>query len=456
MTRIVLIALTLLLAGPVAAKPLTSEQKLAVDAAVSRILKASEVPSASIAIVSDAQLDYAQAYGDQRLDGSAATTTARYPVASISKQFTAASILLLAEDGKLSLDDKVAKYLPALTGAKTITIRQLLSHTAGIRDFWPQFYTFEAMTKPTTPLAILKQWAMAPLDFSPGSKWQYSNTGYTVAGLIVEQVAKEPLHHFQQRRLFRPLGMTVVLGATELSPTDARGSTRDALGPVRAAPGAQPGWMFATADLAMTPAELAKWNIARLTRAVLKPESWAVQETNAAPPAAGLAYGLGVEMDAAGAHRRIKHNGGLSAYRASNRVYPDDRAAISVFVNAGFTEARNEIADAIEAILFDTQSDTEAARLMFEALRSGQIDRARFTANGNFYFTPAVLADYQSSLAPLGPIKRIVRDGPTQLRGGLTRERYILSFADRKLRCVVHAEPDSRRIEEFSISAITE
>lgn len=190
MRRALIFGLTLLAAWPIFAKPLSVEQKQAVDAAVSRILKASEVPSASIAIVTDGKIDYAQAYGDQRLNGSLATTSARYPVASISKQFTAAAILLLVEDGKMSLDDKVAKYFPTLSGANTVTIRELLSHTSGYRDYWPQDFQFEAMTRPTTPEEIMDRWAKAPLDYAPGSKWQYSNTGYVVAGRIFERVAK--------------------------------------------------------------------------------------------------------------------------------------------------------------------------------------------------------------------------------------------------------------------------
>src|ERR1700748_858656 len=101
MARALILGLALFLTGPLVAEPLTAQQKLAIDAAVTRILTSSEVPSASIAVVTDGKLDYAHAYGDQRLDGSAPTTTARYPLASISKQFTAAALLLLAEDGKI-------------------------------------------------------------------------------------------------------------------------------------------------------------------------------------------------------------------------------------------------------------------------------------------------------------------------------------------------------------------
>lgn len=455
MRRALIFGLTLA-ACPIFAKPLSVEQKQAVDAAVNRILKASEVPSASIAIVTDGKLDYTQAYGDQRLNGSSATTSARYPVASISKQFTAAAILLLVEEGKMSLDDKVARYLPALTGANTVTVRELLGHTSGYRDYWPQDFQFEAMTKPTTPQAIIDRWAKAPLDYTPGSKWQYSNTGYVVAGRIIEQVAKEPLQTFEQRRLFKPLGMDVVLATTGLSPTDARGTVRYALGPVRPGPNESDGWVFAAGDLAMTPGDLAKWNMARLKRAVLKPASWQSQETNVAPADAGLKYGLGVTLDSVGPHRRIRHNGAFTAYLSDNRVYPDDHAAITVFINAGFSNSQDAIADAIEAILFDDADETRAARSIFNMLRTGQIDRSKFTENGNFYFTAQVLLDYRNSLATLGEPARIALRGSKGLRGGLTVERYLFTFADRKLLCVMRAEPSSGRIEQFTLYPFTD
>ncbi len=441
----------LLLAGSAAAAPLTVAQKAAIDAAVTRILTASDVPSASIAVVTDGRLDYARAYGDQRLDGSPASTAARYPIASISKQFTAAAILLLAEEGKLSLDDPVARYLPALTDAEHVTIRELLGHTSGYRDYWPQDFRFEAMTRPTTPRAIVDRWARAPLDYAPGTKWQYSNTGYVVAGIIAEQVAKEPLAAFEQRRLFAPLGMDVVQGATGLGAGDARGTARYALGPVRPSAGEQAGWVFAAGDLALTPSELAKWNIARLDRRLLKAGSWQQQETNVAPADAGLQYGLGVFIDEANGHPRIEHGGALTAYLASNRVYPADRAAISVFINAGFSNSQDAIADAIEGVLFNREDDVARARAVYAMLLSGSIDRARFTDNGNFYFTAQALADYRASLAALGELQDIVRMKPPALRGGLTSERYLLRFAGRRLLAVVRAEPETGRIEQFAL-----
>ena len=95
-----------------------------------------------------------------------------YSIGSISKQFTAASILFLTEEGKLSLDDPVGRWLPDLTRANKVTIRQVLSMTSGYQDFWPQDYVMPSMMKPVSPEEILKSWAQKPLDFEPGTKWQ--------------------------------------------------------------------------------------------------------------------------------------------------------------------------------------------------------------------------------------------------------------------------------------------
>src|SRR5262249_62002468 len=116
----------------------------------------------------------------------------RYSIGSISNPFPATAILMLAEEGKLSLDDPVAKYRPDLTRAKDVTIRQLLSHTSGYQDYWPQDYVPPFMEREVTAGEILARWAGKPLDFEPGTKWQYSNTGFVLAGEIVEHVAGRP------------------------------------------------------------------------------------------------------------------------------------------------------------------------------------------------------------------------------------------------------------------------
>ena len=164
-----------------------------IDAAVQSAVKKSGVPSVSVAVVRDGQLAYARAFGNASLaPRRPATAATRYAIGSISKQFTAAALLLLQEQGRLSLDDKVAKYFPELTRAGEITLRQLLSHTSGYEDYAPQDYIIPAWTKAVTPSQILDDWAKKPLNFDPGARWQYSNTNYVLAAAIFEKVAGRP------------------------------------------------------------------------------------------------------------------------------------------------------------------------------------------------------------------------------------------------------------------------
>src|SRR5438105_15417945 len=187
-----------------------------IDDAATKMLSESGVPSASIAVVKDGKLAYTKAYGLADIASHRpATTSMIYSIGSISKQFTAASILLLAEEGELSLDDPVGRWLPDLTRANEVTIRQVLSMTSGYQDYWPQDYVMPPMMLSTTARQIMNGWATIPLDFEPGTKWQYSNTNYVIAGTIVERVSGSPLVEFLQKRVFSRLGMTSVVNTDE-------------------------------------------------------------------------------------------------------------------------------------------------------------------------------------------------------------------------------------------------
>src|SRR5438067_1712097 len=210
-----------------------------IDKVATDALTRTGVPSASIAVVKDGQVVYVKAYGDARLEPKTpATAEMRYSIGSISKQFTAAAILLLQEQGKLSLDDKVGKFVPDLTRGNEVTIRQLLSHTSGYQDYWPQDYVMPMMLQPVTTQKIMDLWARKPLDFEPGTKWQYSNTNFVIAGLIVEKVSGQKLMEFLGEHIFHPLGMKSVWDSDEakLTSTDATPYVRAALGPLRLAP----------------------------------------------------------------------------------------------------------------------------------------------------------------------------------------------------------------------------
>src|SRR3954471_19868059 len=199
-----------------AAQTLPADLIEKIDKVATDTLARTGVPSASVAIIKDGQIAYVKAYGDARLEPKTpATPQMRYSIGSISKQFTAAAVLLLQEQGKLSLDDKVSKFVPDLTRANEVTIRQLLSHTSGYQDYWPQDYVMPMMLQPVTSAKILEMWARKPLDFDPGTKWQYSNTNYVIAGVIIEKASGRPLLEFLQEKIFAPLGMKSVANIDE-------------------------------------------------------------------------------------------------------------------------------------------------------------------------------------------------------------------------------------------------
>ena len=204
--------------------------------------------------------------------------TASAPSANSSRRLRSCC---LQEQGKLSLDDKVAKFIPNLTRANEVSIRQLLSHTSGYQDYWPQDYVMPMMLQPTTAHRILDQWARKPLDFDPGTRWQYSNTNYVIAGVIAEKASGMPLLDFLHRNIFDPLGMTSVTNTDQekLGDSDATGYMRYALGPLRMSPKEGRGWLFAAGELAMTASDLAKWDLSIINQKVLKPSSYKEFET---------------------------------------------------------------------------------------------------------------------------------------------------------------------------------
>jgi hypothetical protein len=237
-----------------------------------------------------------------------------------------------------------------------------------------------------------------------------------------------------------------------MTDADPLGYHRYAAGPVLVEKQSAPGWLYAAGELAMTASDLARWDISVIDQSVMKPASYREQQTEVLlTSGAGTNYGLGVDVDIKKGHRRISHGGEAVGYLSENRIYPDDRAAIIVLDNADFGNAQTSIADAIENVLFADSGDVSRAKAVFEGLRAGKIDRAAFTANGNYYFTPQAIADYRASLGRLGEPRSFTRTS-SSLRGGFTAERYTLDYGAKTLTIVLRAEPGPNgRIEQFTV-----
>jgi CubicO group peptidase (beta-lactamase class C family) len=435
---------------------LAPELQTQIDKLAAETLTKTGVPSASVAVVKDGQIAYLKAYGNARLEPPVpAAPTMRYSIGSISKQFTATAILLLQEQGKLKLDDPVARFLPDLTRANEVTIRMILSHTSGYQDYWPQDYVMPMMLKPVTARQILDEWARKPLDFEPGTKWQYSNTNYIIAGVIVEKASGKPFLQFLREQIFTPLGMQSVANIDEarLGDTDPAGYLRYALGPLRPAPKEGPGWLFAAGELAMTAEDLARWDISLIEHKLLKPASYHELETEILlKNGLGTGYGLGVDVGTVAGHRALSHGGEVSGFTAQNTVFPEERAAIVVLTNQDAASASAIIADAIAPLLLTTADPSAPAKLaqarkIFEGLQQGTIDRTLFTDNANSYFSEQALKDFATSLGPLGAPQEFVQTRQS-LRGGMTLRVYRVRFAQRTLRVWTYELPDGK-LEQY-------
>ena len=430
-----------------------------IDKIANDALAKSGVPSASIAVVRDGKLVYAKAYGDARLDPKTpATPTMRYSIGSISKEFTAAAILMLQQQGKLSLDDKIAKFFPDLTDANHITVRQILSHTSGYQDFWPQDYLMPMMKQPTTPAHIMDGWAKKPLDFAPGSQWQYSNTGYVIAGAIVQKLTGQSPFEFLQQHVFSRLGITDAYDTNlhALPATDARGYSRFALGPLRPSQKEGVDWMFGAGELAMTASDLAKWDIAMIDQTLLQPASWHAMQTDVLlNNGLGSGYGLGVFVAKMDGRRMISHDGEVMGFTAGNYIFPDDKVAVVVLTNQDAVGTFGAIAKDVAQALFEVHDPaaTKAlaqAKAIFAGLQHGKIDRRLFTANANSYFDATALHDYQASLAPLGkPESFTIR--AARKRGGMQMRGYTLTFPKTRLAITTYVQPDGK-LEQYIVA----
>jgi len=454
------LAVVFLAARALPQEGLPAADRQTIDGIATRVLSATGAPSASLAVVRDDKIVYVHAYGDARIEGHVpARPEMRYSIGSVSKQFTATAILMLAEEGKLSLDDPVSRFIPDLTRAGEVTLRQLLSHTSGYQDYWPQDYVPPFMLQPVTAGKILDLWARKPLDFEPGTQWQYSNTNFVIAGLVVEKASGMALLQFLRTRIFAPLKMESVMNIDQdrLDETDPTGYLRYALGPLRGAPKEGKGWLFAAGELAMPAQDLARWDIAMLQQSLLQRASYRQMATEIVlRNGLGTEYGLGIEVRKLSGHRALLHAGEVSGFTAENIVLPDDHAAVVVQVNQDSSEAAGDIARQLANLLVADRDELSAAELqrarsIFENLQAGKIDRTEFTANANNYFGDSVVQDFAASLAPLGRPLDFTQAAHSE-RGGMTYRRYTLRFPGRMVDIWMRVMPDGK-IEQYQVLA---
>jgi CubicO group peptidase (beta-lactamase class C family) len=307
-----------------------------VDDYVARVMEKERIPGVSIAVVKDGRLVRAQGYGlaNVELDVKATADTV-YQSGSVGKQFTAAGILLLAEDARLALDDRLSKHFPGGPAAwHRISIRHLLTHTSGLKDYGDDELDYR---RDYSEEELLKVMMKLPLEFEPGTQWSYSNSGYLVLGLLTSKLAGKHWGEFQAERIFQPLGMatTRVISEKDIVKNRAAGYTLNDKRVLKNQDWVSPSLnTCADGALYFTVKDLAAWEAALHERRLLKPESFEAWWTPVAlADGTTYQYGFGWGIGEQRGERLIGHTGSWQGFQTAIERYVDRGLTIIALAN---------------------------------------------------------------------------------------------------------------------------
>jgi D-alanyl-D-alanine carboxypeptidase len=325
---------------PPSALSVPADQALAasIEARLAPYFKADE-PGATVIVVKDGKTVLRKAYGMADVEKHQPMDAAMsLRLGSITKQFTAVSILMLAEQGKLALSDDITKFLPDYpTHGKTITIEHLLTHTSGIVNYTSRRGFGANSDKDLSVAQMIATFKDDPLEFDPGTRFSYSNSGYFLLGAIIEKVSGVPYAKFVEQRIFVPLGMTqTAYEGHERTPTvRAAGHSRlgtDGFGPSAPLSMSQP---FAAGALVSTVDDMARWDAALTAGTLLKPASLERATTSYRLADGSLThYGYGWQIETLQGHTAITHSGGINGFSTHAIRLPDDKVYVAVLRNS--------------------------------------------------------------------------------------------------------------------------
>lgn len=351
----------------------------------------------SIAVVLDGSIVASQTFGG-------ADPRDAFSVGSISKMFTAVSILQLVQRGKVALDGDAASYLPHYPALAGITVRQLLNHTSGLPNYADDAVADGTIFTKTTPDAILSDALSKPRNFAPGTDWNYTNTGYVVLGQIVERVSGLSLAQYETVHIFDPVGMKESFVAPPLR--------NNAVAPFGGDPGNW-SWYYGCGDVFSTADDLARFDIALMRGDLLAPKMFGeMQRTSPYPTLApGMHDGLGLFVSRIGDATVVGHHGGEPGYRADNEMIPDRGFAVAVVGNGSYdtspmvaqalsTYVETNLRAALPASEYVDGAPAMTARLkaLLSDLRNGADDRSQM--------------DVLAAIAVPGIARQLRSDGP--------------------------------------------
>jgi CubicO group peptidase (beta-lactamase class C family) len=340
-----------------------------VDEFVNSELRAQHIPGVAVGVVRDGKIIKAAGYGMANVELSVPTKPESiFQTGSVGKQFTATAVMMLVEEGKVGLGDKISKYFPDSPPAwKEITVRHLLTHTSGIPDYTEE-KTGGAINMRTdyTEEDLVKRIAALPLGFPPGEKWSYSNSGYLILGVLIHHVSGEFYGDFLQRRIFQPLQMTStrIISEADIIPNRSAGY-RMVKGELKNQEWVSPS-LNTTADGALytNVLDMAKWDAALYTEKLLKRSSfdqmWTPVKLNSGKT---YPYGFGWGISDVKGHRLLEHGGAWQGFTMHISRYVDDQLTIIVMTNLDSGHSNPEkIAQGVAAVCVPTLRKMEPAK----------------------------------------------------------------------------------------------
>jgi D-alanyl-D-alanine carboxypeptidase len=408
-----------------------------IDGYIEAELQKRHIPGVSIAVVRDGQVVCSKGYGMANVELSVpATEKTVYQLASVTKTFTAAAVMMLVEKGKLGLDDKVSKYLDDLPKAwENVTVRQLLNHTSGIKSYTSVRDFFKTARVDHKQREIVALVAKEPVDFAPGEKWLYNNTGFFLLGMLIEKVTGITYGEFLTERIFKPLGMsqTRTNDLHAIIPNRAQGYDLEG-GVLRNGEYVSPSQPFSAGMLVSSVSDLVKWDAALASEKLLKKSTLDQMWTPTKTTKGGMAdYGFGWQVDKVNGHRLIAHGGGIPGFSTQISRFPDDKLTVIVLTNAGNGSAgalaqgiAGRILPALvkkaeEPIADNDPQSTERFKGLLKRAMKGEADPELFTDEAKKALVPRI-KEGKAMFAPFGVLKslqlleRKTTDQGTQIR----------------------------------------
>jgi CubicO group peptidase (beta-lactamase class C family) len=305
-----------------------------IDEYLRKEMQAQQIPGVALAVVQDGKIVLARGYGLANVEHEVPVKPETiFQSGSTGKQFTATAVMMLVEEGKLSLDDRITKYFPdGPESWRDITIRHLLTHTGGMTDYPPDF----DLRRDYTEDELLARIKTIPLAFKPGEKWSYSNLAYVTLGILIHKVTGKFYGDFLQERVFKPLEMSTarIISEADIIPNRAAGY-RVANGQLKNQDWVSPS-LNTTADgaLYLTVYDMAKWDAALYTEKLLKRSSldqmWTPVKLNDGKT---FPYGFGWGLANIRGHHVVEHGGSWQGFKAQISRYVDDKLTIILFAN---------------------------------------------------------------------------------------------------------------------------